>query len=498
MSFTGKNLIAGQWIGSPQDNHFKAWYPAENCYAEQQFYNADEKQLNAALEAADKAFIVYRQTNAEDKATFLHAIADEILSLGDELVSVTQRETGYSQQRLAGERLRVVNQLRYFAQELLTPTERDIIEAGDSSRQPLPKPATRLTYIPLGPVAVFGASNFPYAFSTLGGDTASALAAGCPVIVKAHPAHPGTSELMATAIEKAIKRTGMPSGVFSQLHSAEPELSHMLVKHPKIKAVGFTGSQQVADLLRQSINQRHDPIPFYGELGSTNPQFILPDFARNNGSALAEQLCQSLMMGHGQFCTSPGVWLVPESATAFIEASEHIIRQQNSDVLLTPGILKSYNASLSTLSLNNNLQKLAEGNQQKEYHANPTLFITSAQQYIDNAQLRKEIFGPCALLVTYSSIEDLHNIVAVLDGQLTACIHGSNEDFSANTSLIEALSYKTGRLIYNQMPTGVEICDSMNHGGPYPASSDVRSTSVGLKAMQRFLRPLCLQNEPII
>lgn len=496
MTFTGKNYIAGNWLANKNEATFKAWHPGQNCYAEHRFYDADETLLDTAVSAARDAFHHYRKTNSEDRATFLHAIADEILTLGDELIKVTQKETGYAEQRLVGERQRTVNQLRVFAQELLCPSRQDELESAEPQRTPLPKPATRLTWLPLGPVAVFGASNFPYAFSTLGGDTASALAAGCPVIVKAHPAHPGTSELMARAVDNAIRRTAMPAGVFSQLHSSTPELSHLLVKHPNIKAVGFTGSQKVGDLLQNSIAQREQPIPFYGELGSTNPQFILPEKAQQDGGVLAEQLCQSLMMGNGQFCTSPGIWLVPHSATAFIESCKHFIKSQHSDVMLTQGILHTYNSTLSDLALNQQLTELAKGNKTEDFHATPTLFLTSAAQYLNNPQLRKEIFGPCAILVTWSDAKELQQIVEVLEGQLTASVHGTASELNEHSELTEALGYKVGRLIYNQMPTGVEICSTMNHGGPYPAASDVRSTSVGTKAMERFMRPLCIQNAP--
>lgn len=496
MKLTGKNLIAGQWLGEVGQNTFNAYQPATNDYGQQYFFSATSKQLERAVEEAQRAFIDYRKTSAGQRAEFLRSIAEHILELGDELLQLTHIETGLPLARLQSERQRTINQLNAFSHELLFPSSTDIKEAGDADREPLPKPATVLTWIPLGPTAVFGASNFPYAFSTLGGDTASALASGCPVVVKAHPAHPGTSELMARAILQAIEKTNMPIGVFSQLHSPEPELSHLLVKQPAIRAVGFTGSKKVADLLQKSIQQRDDPIPFYGELGSINPQFILAEKAQQHGAALAEQFCQAMLMGNGQFCTSPGVWCVPQDASCFLESCKNYICLQNSDTLLTKGIQAEYQATVITLMMDELVQNFATAKKDKNFHAASTLFLTSSNDFINNVQLRQEIFGPCAVIVTYSHKSELKQIVDVLDGQLTASVHGTDGDFQQHSECIEALKYKVGRLIYNQMPTGVEVCASMNHGGPYPASTDIRSSSVGLQAMKRFVRPLCIQNGP--
>lgn len=493
MKFLGKNYIAGQWVDETHPSLLSAWFPRENAYSSYTFQQASINSLNAAVAAASSAFTMYRRTTVEQRAAFLNAIADEVLSIEETLLSVTQEETGYSKARLEGEHKRTVNQLRAFADALYLPEYNARTEEGDPERQPLPKPETTLTWLPLGPVAVFGASNFPYAFSTLGGDTASALAAGCPVIVKAHPSHPGTSELMARAIDAACQRLAMPKGVFSLLHSDEPALSHKLVKHKSIKAVGFTGSKEVGDILRQSINSRVDPIPFYAELGSINPQFIFQRKAEKDGIKLAEQLCQSLMMGNGQFCTSPGIWVVPKDATDFIAYCEHNIQQQSSDVLLSQNILSAYQTAINTIKVNPNVTLLGQAPKTKPYHGAATLFMTTSEYFMTNTQLKKEIFGPSAIVVTYQDDNELHEIVDTLEGQLTASLHGTPEDFKQQANLIERLQFKVGRLIYNQMPTGVEVCETMNHGGPYPASSDVRSTSVGIRAITRFLRPLCIQ-----
>lgn len=495
MTISGNSYIGGEWQQGQQNSQFQAWLPDSNQQSEYKISNASEAQLNQAVASAQQAFVAYRQTSAQQRAEFLNQIAEQILLLGDELLAITGQESGLPQVRLQGERGRTVNQLKAFANNLLNPIESDIEEAGDAQRQPLPKPATRLTQIPLGPVAVFGASNFPYAFSTLGGDTASALAAGCPVIVKGHPAHPGTGELMTLAIEKAIQSTGMPAGVFSMLQSSEPELSHQLVAHPGIKAVGFTGSQQVAMHLQKTICSREELIPFYGELGSINPQLILPQKAQQDGAVLAEQLCQSLLMGNGQFCTSPGIWLLPEGEANFVAAASDYISQQSSQTLLTQGIVKTYQDAVQRLAANSRVQDLAQAKELENFHGTARLFQTSAADFIADESLRQEVFGPSALIVTYQSLEQVAELVEQLEGQLTASIHATAGDIEQNQSLIEALSYKVGRLIYNQMPTGVEVCDSMNHGGPFPATTDVRSTSVGTMAYKRFLRPLCIQNQ---
>jgi 2,5-dioxopentanoate dehydrogenase len=496
MNNSGKSLVAGQWLGSEEQECFYAFFPLTYGTGSQPIYAATSLQLEQAANAADTAFKQYRCTCAKQRADFLVCIAGQIMELGDDLLDVTRQETGLPLARLQGERARTANQLKAFADALMRPLASDIVDAAEPERLPLPKPATRLSSLPLGPVAVFGASNFPYAFSTLGGDTASALAAGCPVIVKGHPAHPITSELMATAIEKAIALCRMPVGVFSLLQSNSPSLSHALVGHPLIKAVGFTGSHNVAAQLQQTIFRREEVIPFYGELGSINPQVVLAEKARQDGEALAQQLCQSLLMGNGQFCTSPGLWLVPAEATEFIQGAKNYIQQQGSDCLLTRGIANSYLSAVEALAINGQLLDLASSQLQQDYHVPARLFQLTASHFIKNKQLQQEIFGPCALIVSYENNAELLDLLAAIGGQLTASIHGTSSDLAGSKELVELLQYKVGRLIFNQMPTGVEVCPSMNHGGPYPASTDVRSTSVGAMAMQRFLRPICYQNMP--
>ncbi|MBE1300675.1 MAG: aldehyde dehydrogenase family protein [Alteromonadaceae bacterium] len=497
MKITGQNLVAGQWLGNSNHDCFSAYLPATDSYDDTAFCIATNDELDMAVSAAKTAFVVYRKKRQHEKAEFLRTIANEVAKQEALLLATTARETVYNRVRLQGEFARTLNQLRLFAEALETGGIEDIVEQADANRRPVAKPATRLTHIPLGTVAVFGASNFPYAFSTLGGDTVSALAAGCPVVVKAHPAHPITCEIMARAISKAIDTCNMPVGVFSQLHSPTPALSHELVVHPDIKAVGFTGSLKVAQLLQQTIAQREHPIPFYGELGSTNPQFILPEKAREAGSELAEQLCDSLLLGHGQFSTSPGIWFVPVKAIEFLASAKEYLANKPAHPMLSKGIAQSYEEDINAIGLNSTLTRWASGDKKESHFTEATLFITNMASFLNNKQLHKEVFGPCAIIVTYEQSEELEAYVETMDGQLTACVHGSKADLYEHADLSESLSYKVGRLIYNQMPTGVEICASMNHGGPFPASTDVRSTSVGQQALRRFLRPLCVQNQPV-
>ncbi|MBQ4811215.1 aldehyde dehydrogenase (NADP(+)) [Pseudoalteromonas luteoviolacea] len=497
MAITGLSYIAGQWLGNEDGKTFQSFCPGTNEQLPTTFYDATEAQLEQAAEAAQAAFKPYRNLSNQQRAEFLNSIAQEILDLGDILIETTMQETNLPRQRLEGERMRTVSQLRAFANALeqdLAPLNLSYVDEADASRAPLPKPRTELSHIPVGVVAVFGASNFPYAFSTLGGDTAAALAAGCPVIVKTHNAHPATSELMTKAIDSAIKKCNMPDGVFSMLQAKAYSISHQLVSHPVVKAVGFTGSFNVANALIETINKREEAIPFYGELGSVNPQVIFKDKASLAGPALAQQLVASLLMGNGQFCTSPGVWFVPAGQAEFEDAAIEAIKAASSDTLLTPGILKSFISAIAGFESNSNVTKLAKGKLEKPYHADAHLFACDVETFLADKHLQEEVFGPCALIVRYNSDESLVKAIDSLAGQLTASVHGTEQELTHHAELINDLHYKVGRITLGQMPTGVEICASMNHGGPFPSSTDVRSTSVGLQAMTRFLRPLCIQS----
>ena len=497
MTLTGQSLVAGQWIGDSANGEFNGFSPARNEPLPTRFFNLSTVELNGAIEAAQSAFYEYRKTSFAQRADFLTCIAEQILALGDELLEQTQQETNLPLARLQGERMRTVNQLKAFASALRenpdSPLGLKVVDEADATRAPLPKPHTELNYLPLGPVAVFGASNFPYAFSTLGGDTAAALAAGCPVIVKNHTAHPGTGELMARAALAAIKECAMPLGVFAMVQSKNYDMSHQLVAAPVIKAVGFTGSFNVASKLQATIAKREEPIPFYGELGSINPQVILPNKAIENSKEIALSLCQSMLMGNGQFCTSPGLWLVP---TGCDELEAHItacINDAPSDTLLTPGIVKTFKQQVEERSQFAQVSVLGKGKLEHAFHANAHVFACNADNYLTTPALHEEVFGPAALVVRYDSEQQLMTLINKLQGQLTASVHGTEADLNKADSVIEALQYKVGRLIKNQMPTGVEVCGSMNHGGPFPSSTDVRSTSVGTNAMLRFMRPICYQ-----
>ncbi|WP_419149307.1 aldehyde dehydrogenase (NADP(+)) [Pseudoalteromonas 'SMAR'] len=498
MKLTATSYIAGHWQAAPQTGTFQAFSPANNQPFEVHFQNASEEQVNQAVTAADQAFAQYRRQPLIKRAEFLETIAEEVLALGDELITTTMAETNLPRQRLEGERGRTVTQLKAFATALrddLAQLQLEKSQAAEPERQPLPKPKTQLKHLPVGVVAVFGASNFPYAFSTLGGDTAAALAAGCPVVYKGHPAHPATCELMTRAVAAAVEKCDMPAGVFSMLQAKTYDVAHWLVKAPEVKAVGFTGSFSVAYALQQTIASRAEPIPFYGELGSSNPQFVLPQKAAAEGAELAQQLVQSMLMGNGQFCTSPGVWLLPKCSSAeFIAAAKTQVVSSASDTLLTPGILKSFEQSVAQLQTLPEVECLQVATKAKPFHAPAQLYYCDITDFISNEALQQEIFGPAALVVGYEDIAQLEEMVAQLDGQLTASVHATSEDLKHADTLLEALQYRVGRLIYGQMPTGVEVCATMNHGGPFPASTDVRSTSVGLEALRRFVRPICIQS----
>ncbi len=488
---SGLCFIGGQWQ-SENNAHFNAINAHDHSKLTPDFINCTQAQLAQACELAEQAFVTYRRKSVQERADFLNEIAEQLVKVEGLLIERTTLETGLPQARIQGELGRTVNQMRLFAANIVKDPINIAHDNALPNRTPLPRPELRLSQLPLGPVAVFGASNFPLAFSTAGGDTASALAAGCPVIFKSHSAHPGTCEIVAKAIEIAIDKCGMPKGVFALLHSKAYDISHALVKNAKIKAVGFTGSYRVGMALQASINERHESIPFYGELGAVNPQLILPGLINSDANKVATEFVASLNMGAGQFCTNPGLWLVSESEITEFKAA--LIEQVNispAQTMLTPGILSAYNSGCNRLS--EHAELLAKG-LEADKKASTHLFITDATQFLANSQLHDEVFGPGALIVVYKNLLEVETIVAAIEGQLTASVHGTEHIIEEYSNLIEALSYKVGRLIFNQMPTGVEVCDAMMHGGPFPSSTDVRSTSVGSQAIQRFLRPICYQN----
>lgn len=467
---------------------------------EGEFINASKQQVNEAVQNAEKVFNIYRKKDKENIAIFLEQIAEEILNIGDALLERCHLETALPIGRLQGERGRTMNQLKLFASVVREGSWVDArIDTAIPDRVPIPKSDIRHMLLPLGPVAVFGASNFPLAFSVAGGDTVSALAAGCPVVFKGHPAHPGTSEFVANAIIKAAKKTGMPDGTFSILHSNSNEVGEVLVKHPGIKAVGFTGSFKGGKALFEYANSRPEPIPVFAEMGSTNPVFILPLALKERGDEIANGMAGSITMGVGQFCTNPGLSFAQkaDSLERFYTTLSKNITQTPSGTMLTSNILKAFNEGVQKTLAIDKVEELAAGISDELINsAVPKIFKTSIENFINNNSLSEENFGPSSILVEANSKEEILEVARNLEGHLTATIHGTDEDFKNYKELFDILELKVGRIVINGYPTGVEVCHSMVHGGPYPATTAPQSTSVGANAIKRFVRPVCFQDYP--
>ncbi len=483
------------------DTKFFAVNPANNEILNGEFVNATTELIDEAVNKASKAFSVYRKKDNSSIANFLDQIADEILNLGDALLERCHLETALPLGRLQGERGRTVNQLKLFASVVREGSWVDArIDTAIPDRSPIPKPDIRQMLIPLGPVAVFGASNFPLAFSVAGGDTASALAAGCPVVVKGHPAHPGTSQMVADAILKAVKISGMPEGTFTLLHGNSNTVGENLVKHPGIKAVGFTGSFRGGKALFDYANSRPELIPVFAEMGSTNPVFILPRALKEKSKEIASGMVGSITLGVGQFCTSPGLSFVEKSQAAddFYKELNNGLSKVPSGTMLTKGILETYNRGLKHISESDKVEELAVGLADNLEGATSHIFKTSGENFVKNRRLSEENFGPSSILVETSSKNEIIEAAKNLEGHLTATVHGTSEDFDEYAELFNILELKVGRIILNGYPTGVEVCHSMVHGGPYPATTASQSTSVGTNAIKRFARPLCFQDYPQI
>ena len=450
------------------------------------YHSASLGEVDDAAKLAHDAFARYSQTTGSERAQFLRRIAENIEALGDELITRANAETALPEARLRGESARTCSQLRLFADVVEEGSWVDArIDHGDRDRKPLPKPDVRSMFRPIGPVVVFGASNFPLAFSVAGGDTASAFAAGCPVIVKAHPAHPGTSELAGLAISEAVKSCSLPSGTFSLLFDAANEVALALVKHPLIKAAGFTGSRTGGRALFDAATSRPDPIPFYAEMSSINPVILLPGALRERHDQIAAGLCASVTLGAGQFCTNPGLILLSEDADGFVNKLGDLMTGTPEQTMLTPAITSSYKNGVS-----------ARMNQAGVETIGGALFKTSSSQFVESPELAEELFGPSTLVVTYTDRQQLLQLIGGLEGQLTATIHGSEQDLIEYNDVVRLLETKAGRLLFNGFPTGVEVGHAMVHGGPYPATSDGRSTSVGTRAIYRFARQVCFQDFP--
>lgn len=498
MTLTGQNFI-GKNPSAAGTSTFHAINPATGEALQPAFHEATTDEVDAAVQQAATAFQVYRKKSGEERAMFLEAIAEEILAL-EGLGQRYTAESGLPEGRFQGERGRTVFQLRLFAQLLREGSWVDArIDPALPDRQPLPRPDVRSMEQAIGPVGVFGASNFPLAFSVAGGDTASALAAGCTVVVKAHPAHPGTCELVATAILAAAEKTGMPNGVFSMVHGTSTAVGMAIVQHPTIKAVGFTGSFRGGKALFDAAAQRPEPIPVYAEMGSTNPVFILPNALRQNGGDIAKGLAASVTLGVGQFCTNPGLTILEKTAVAsgFLDNLSQNIQASAAGVMLTVGIQQAYERGVSELAQQNGVQNLAKGQAASAaIRGEANLFTVDATDFLSNKKLEEEVFGPSTLAVQTSTRDELMQVAAKLGGHLTASVFGTPEDLENYQDLLDLLAQKVGRLILNAYPTGVEVCHAMIHGGPYPATTDSRTTSVGTAAITRFTRPVCFQGFP--
>jgi NADP-dependent aldehyde dehydrogenase len=496
----GHSLIGRRRVGGGET--FRARSPLDGTTLEPAFHRTGAADVDAALELAEAACVEYRTTSGEARARFLEHIADEIVAIGDALIKRAHLETGLPEARLTGERARTVGQLRLFAHVVREGSWVDArIDTAIPDRQPLAKPDIRRMLMPIGPVVVFGSSNFPLAFSVAGGDTASALCTGNPVVVKAHSGHPGTSELVATAVGRAIEACGLPEGVFSMLHGAGEIIGTALVRHPLTRAAGFTGSRTAGRALFDAAASRPDPIPVFAEMSSVNPVFILPEAMRERGAAIAEGLKNSVTMGVGQFCTKPGLVFGLAGATfdVFQDALASRLAAVAPATMLHAGIAESYRAGLAHASAVGGVTVVARpatAADTTRTHGEAVLARTDAATFANQPDLAEEVFGPFALLIAGSSMADLERAARDLDGQLTATVHGTPADLAAARTLVGILERKAGRLIINGYPTGVEVCPSMHHGGPYPATTDVRFTSVGTAALLRFVRPVCYQDFP--
>ncbi|MCF4981707.1 aldehyde dehydrogenase family protein [Pseudomonas gessardii] len=497
MTLTG-NLLIGQHSLPGTRAAIRAINPATNTVLEPAYPGASSEQVAQACALAWSAFDSYRETSLAARAQLLETIAHEIEALGDELLERAVAETGLPLARIQGERGRTCQQLRTFARTVRAGEWLDVrVDRAQPERQPLPRADLRQRQVPLGPVAVFGASNFPLAFSVAGGDTASALAAGCPVIVKAHGAHPGTSERVGRALARAVKQCGLPEGVFSLLYGAGREVGIALVSDPRIKAVGFTGSQSGGIALCQAAQARPEPIPVYAEMSSINPVYLFPAALKARGEALAQGFVASLTQGAGQFCTNPGLVIAVQGAQLeqFVSLTSDLLQRSPAQTMLTPGIFQAYEAGVGALA--EHAQCVVSGlAAQGPNQCQAQLFVTLAQDFLANPHLQAEIFGAASLLVQCADDAQMRQVTEHLEGQLTATLHLDEGDLEQARALLPTLERKAGRLLVNGWPTGVEVCDAMVHGGPFPATSDSRSTSVGTAAIQRFLRPVCYQDFP--
>ena len=498
MNLQGHSIIGNaSAAGTGKAAH--ATNPATGESLSPDYLEVSEAQANEAVAKAAAAFPIYRKSSSADRATFLRTIAEQIEARGDELAERGPLETGLPKGRIRMETGRTCGQLRLFASVAEDGSWVDArIDHADPDRQPIPKPDVRSMLQGLGPVAVFCASNFPLAFSVAGGDTASALAAGCPVIVKAHHSHPGTAEIVGQAVQAAAQKCGLPDGVFSLLYGGGRTVGAALVRHPSIRAVGFTGSLAGGRALMDLAAARPEPIPVYAEMGSLNPVFILPGAMAERGQAIAEGLSGSVTLGVGQFCTSPGLVVAAndDDTAQFVTTLAEKQQEAAPGVMLNSSIHDAYESSVTQLQEHKAVKALATPAKQKGCLADPALFEVAATDFIGDTTLSSEVFGPSTTVVKHGSEAELLDLAKSLEGHLTGTVHGTEADLVANRDLIDVLETKVGRLIFNGYPTGVEVCQAMVHGGPYPATADGRSTSVGTQAIYRFARPIDYQGFP--
>ena len=500
MSLTGHNWIAGT-ASRAGARTFTSVNPRTKTPGDVLFYEATPEEIDRAVRAAADAFALTRRYSARRLAGFLDRVADEIEALGDDLLQTADYETGLGIPRLTGERARTTGQLRKFGDLLREGSYVEaIIDTAPPDRQPAPRPTIRRMLFAVGPVAVFSASNFPFAFSVAGGDTASAFAAGCPVIVKAHPGHPATSELFAVAINRASAASGFPPGFFSLLQGTSVEMAQTLIQHPLLEAVGFTGSLRAGRAIFDTAARRPRPIPVYAEMGSVNPNFFLPGAVAAGGEALAGQLAASVTLGAGQFCTNPGLVLIQDSpdAQVFIDAVCQTMAAREPGVLLNANVEQGLAQSVTRTLDHPQVTRLAGGDviDGPAYCFANTVLQTTGAAFRADESLQEEHFGPVTLIVVCESAEDMEAAAAALHGSLCASIHAGDGDLATAAQLADILREKVGRLIWNGFPTGVEVVTSMQHGGPYPATTAPATTSVGLTAIKRFLRPVAFQDMP--
>lgn len=493
LELTGKHLIAGAWVAGDET------FTSEPAHGDaREFAVGTPELVDQACMGAEEAFWTFGYSSRRERATFLNTIADEIEARGDAITEIGTQETGLPEARLLGERGRTVGQLRLFAEHILKGDYLDRRhDEALPDRKPLPRPDLKMVQRPFGPVAVFGASNFPLAFSTAGGDTASALAAGCPVVVKGHGAHPGTGEIVAQAIHAAIEKCGLHPGVFSLVQGGDRAVGQALVQHPLITAVGFTGSLGGGRALYDLCAARPTPIPFYGELGSVNPMFLLPQAVSARGADMGQAWAGSLTMGAGQFCTNPGIALVIDGpgADAFVNAAKQALGAVDKQTMLTDGIAEAYRKGAKRVAGTTGVTELI-GTACETRHAAPYLFETTGKAWLADEELGEEVFGPLGIVVRVKDEDEMLQIARSLRGQLTCTLHMGDGDTALAQKLMPVLERKAGRILANGFPTGVEVADAMVHGGPYPASTNFGATSVGTLAIRRFLRPVCYQNMP--